>query len=197
MRFVIGIASRNAARSWSRNEPVPTKPCRTQDELSLAGFCGQGQYVFPDQTGVVGGARQSINLEQPALVTELRDVRRRRIVMVEPCTNTFPSDARHHERNQAVFGGTQTHGIACWRRLDPHPDKRVFAGETVQSEYTLCVEGEDRAFEQVVAPVRVGGEVVAILGVAFDVTELQRAQDSLQKAKENAEAANWADPWDD
>jgi PAS domain S-box-containing protein len=77
---------------------------------------------------------------------------------------------------------------ATWRAQD----ERVFAGETVRADYTLCIRGEDRIFEQVVAPVRVEGKVVAILGVTFDVTEQRRAQDALQRAKETAEAANWA-----
>jgi len=69
--------------------------------------------------------------------------------------------------------------------------RRVLAGETLQTEYDLLgPSGEVRTYQTNVAPVRVDGEAVAIVGTSIDITERMRAADELRTAKEKAEAAD-------
>ena len=69
--------------------------------------------------------------------------------------------------------------------------RRVLAGETLQTEYDLLgPAGEVRTYQTNVAPVRVDGIPVAIVGTSIDITERTRAAHELQVAKEKAEAAD-------
>jgi PAS domain S-box-containing protein len=68
---------------------------------------------------------------------------------------------------------------------------RVFAGETVRSEYDISTTtGEVRTFLSNVAPVVAEGETIAAIGTSLDITERKQAALELQRAKEQAEAAD-------
>ncbi len=69
--------------------------------------------------------------------------------------------------------------------------RRVLSGETLQTEYDLLgPSGGVRTYQTNVAPVRVDGVSVAIVGTAIDITERARAAHALQVAKEKAEDAD-------
>ena len=68
---------------------------------------------------------------------------------------------------------------------------RVLAGESLQMEYDLPgPRGEVRTYQVNVAPVRVDGAPVGIVGTSVDITERKRAAHELEVAKERAEAAD-------
>ncbi|GAB4176845.1 MAG: hypothetical protein Fur005_38860 [Roseiflexaceae bacterium] len=77
---------------------------------------------------------------------------------------------------------------AKWR----DEDQRAFAGETISTDYTILHEGRERSFHQVIAPVRVDGQITAIMGIMFDITQQKQLEASLRQAKEAAEAADRA-----
>jgi PAS domain S-box-containing protein len=69
--------------------------------------------------------------------------------------------------------------------------RRVLSGETVQAEYDIPTRtGGTRTYVSNVAPVRVGGDIVALVGTSIDITERKRAAHELEEAKERAEAAD-------
>ncbi len=69
--------------------------------------------------------------------------------------------------------------------------RRVLAGEALETEYDLLgANGEVRTYQTNVAPVRVDGVPVAVVGTSIDITERTRAAQELQLAKERAEAAD-------
>ncbi|MCK6408306.1 EAL domain-containing protein [Thauera sp.] len=53
---------------------------------------------------------------------------------------------------------------------------RAYAGETVHQEVEYTVDGQPRIFQCLVAPIRVGGEVVGIFGFNQDITERKRQE---------------------
>jgi diguanylate cyclase (GGDEF)-like protein/PAS domain S-box-containing protein len=61
---------------------------------------------------------------------------------------------------------------AEWRESN----RRAYAGETVDKEVDYTVDGEARIFQCLVAPIRVGGEVVGIFGFNQDITERKRQE---------------------
>ncbi len=71
-------------------------------------------------------------------------------------------------------------------------ESRAWEGRTVAFEHTLLVQGQPRLFKQIIAPVRVDGEVTAILGLMFDITEQRNSEESLRAAKEAADQARRA-----
>ena len=57
---------------------------------------------------------------------------------------------------------------SVWRSIN----ERVFAGETLQGEKEyLLPSGEKRIFRDIVAPIRMGEEILGILGTNIDITE--------------------------
>ncbi|MBN1583042.1 MAG: substrate-binding domain-containing protein [Anaerolineae bacterium] len=74
---------------------------------------------------------------------------------------------------------------AKWKAEDEH----VFNGEIVHSEHTLWKEDQERAFQQIIAPVQVDGKTTAIIGIMFDVTELHQAKEAADEARQTAEQA--------
>jgi PAS domain S-box-containing protein len=69
--------------------------------------------------------------------------------------------------------------------------RRVLSGESLATEYELLgAEGEVRTYQTNVAPVRVDGVPLAVVGTSIDITERTRAAQELQLAKERAEAAD-------
>jgi PAS domain S-box-containing protein len=69
-------------------------------------------------------------------------------------------------------------------------DAQVMKGETVFSEHTLRRDDEPRVYQQIVSPVIVDGDVIAIQGLMLDVSEQKQLEATLRQAKEEAEAAN-------
>jgi PAS domain S-box-containing protein len=69
--------------------------------------------------------------------------------------------------------------------------RRVLSGESLQTEYDLPAQGGDvRTYQTNVAPVRVDGVPVALVGTSIDITERKRIARELQVAKERAEDAD-------
>ena len=62
-------------------------------------------------------------------------------------------------------------------------DRRAFAGEVVQGEVTYEVDGEQRHFHEIVAPIWSEGEVQGIIGVNIDITDRQRAEAALRASE--------------
>ncbi len=60
-------------------------------------------------------------------------------------------------------------------------DTRVLGGKILREEYEREVDGQKRVFENLVAPVTVGGAAIGIVGVAIDVTEHKRAAAALNR----------------
>lgn len=65
----------------------------------------------------------------------------------------------------------------------------AFEGKTVAFEHTMVVRQQVRLFRHIMAPVCVDGQVTAILGLMFDITEQRTIEESLRSAKEAAEDA--------
>lgn len=61
-------------------------------------------------------------------------------------------------------------------------NRRAFAGEIVEGEMMMLVEGEERIFYNLLAPMRDQGQVRAILGINVDITERKRKEAVLQAA---------------
>jgi len=53
---------------------------------------------------------------------------------------------------------------------------RALAGEVVDDEVDYVVQGEERIFENIVAPIRVGEQIQGIFGFNIDITERRRAE---------------------
>jgi PAS domain S-box-containing protein len=69
--------------------------------------------------------------------------------------------------------------------------RQVLSGKTVQQEYDIPTKtGGTRTYVSGMAPVRVGGDIVAAIGTSMDITERKRAARALEEAKERAEAAD-------
>jgi PAS domain S-box-containing protein len=69
--------------------------------------------------------------------------------------------------------------------------RRVLSGESLQTEYDLPARsGDVRTYQTNVAPVRVDGVPVALVGTSIDITERKRIARELQVAKERAEDAD-------
>lgn len=66
-------------------------------------------------------------------------------------------------------------------------NRRAFAGEKIESDATVTVNGEERVVHQLVTPIRDQSHFYGILGVNIDITERKRAEEALQKAHHDLE----------
>jgi len=66
-------------------------------------------------------------------------------------------------------------------------DKKVLAGETLHNEYEKDVDGEKRAYLNIVAPVKVDEAIIGIVGAAMDITAQKRVEDKIRKLNEELE----------
>ncbi len=62
-------------------------------------------------------------------------------------------------------------------------NQRAFAGEVVQGEVTYEVDGEQRYFHEIIAPIWSEGEIHGILGVNIDITDRQRIEAALRASE--------------
>ena len=66
-------------------------------------------------------------------------------------------------------------------------NRRAFAGEKVEGVAAVTIKGEERIVYQVIAPIRDESESYGILGVNVDITQRKRAEEALQKARDELE----------
>lgn len=85
--------------------------------------------------------------------------------------------------------------LATWKATN----RRALSGEVIHSEVTWDIRGERRAFDEVVAPIQLDGEVLGFLGLGIDVTERKRAEEGLRRREaeiralvENTEDRIWS-----
>jgi PAS domain S-box-containing protein len=65
--------------------------------------------------------------------------------------------------------------------------RRAFAGERVDDEAVLTIDGDARHVNYVVAPVEASGEIVAVLACLLDITDRKRAESALKEARDELE----------
>jgi PAS domain S-box-containing protein len=68
---------------------------------------------------------------------------------------------------------------AHWRSNN----RRAFTGEVVQEEVTYEMDGEQRHFHEIIAPIWSEGEIHGILGVNIDITDRQRIEAALRASE--------------
>lgn len=69
----------------------------------------------------------------------------------------------------------------------------AFAGGTVRFEMRYDRGGEPRDVEEIIAPVRLDGELIGVVGLGIDVTARRRAEAALAEAQRRLEALTAAD----
>jgi PAS domain S-box-containing protein len=68
---------------------------------------------------------------------------------------------------------------AVWRANN----RRAYAGEVVEGEVEYVCDGQQRVYQQIVAPFRVKGEICGVLGFNIDITERKRVEEQLQASE--------------
>ena len=63
-------------------------------------------------------------------------------------------------------------------------ERRAFGGEILHTEHTIQRDDWSRIFQQIIAPVRVDGQITAIMGIMFDVTEQKQMEASLRQERD-------------
>ena len=186
-----------------RGEQVPSR-------YESAFICADGSHIDVEiNAGVMDYEGRPATLAvvrdmtvRKAAERELRESEERLRTLIENIPVIFWSmDASRryvmqNSQNREIYGSTE--GL----RLDEIPqderlrqmwaeeNERVFAGERVHTRYSHLVEGQERVYEGVVVPVRVGDQIVAIEGVHWDVTERQEAEQTLRAYQEQLEGQN-------
>ncbi len=62
-------------------------------------------------------------------------------------------------------------------------NRRVLAGETIQQEFELPIDGESRSYVARISPLVIDGEVRGTIGTSIDITERKSAEDALRKSE--------------
>lgn len=75
------------------------------------------------------------------------------------------------------------HDVAIWQ--ENH--RRAMAGEKLEGDVELTIRGEKRFCHHVTVPIWDDGCIRGVLGVNMDMTEARRAQEALQKARDELE----------
>jgi PAS domain S-box-containing protein len=85
--------------------------------------------------------------------------------------------------------------LALWKKNN----RRALAGETVAEEVELGRQGKRRYFYNIISPIHSAGQIIGIVGVNFDLTELKEAEKrmeekdkKLKRQKKNLEEMNTA-----
>ena len=73
--------------------------------------------------------------------------------------------------------GVSPEELALW--LDNN--RRAYQSEVVEDEVEYRVEGEARVFRNVVAPIKVDGKIIGIVGFNQDITDRKRADDEIHR----------------
>ena len=63
-------------------------------------------------------------------------------------------------------------------------NRRALAGERVEGDVELAIQGEHHHLHNIITPICSDGEVLGILGVNIDITEQKQAQRALQQSEE-------------
>ena len=63
-------------------------------------------------------------------------------------------------------------------------NQRAFSGETVREEVQYHINGSTESYYNVISPVRIHGEVHAILGMNIDITDCKRAEEELRASEQ-------------
>lgn len=66
-------------------------------------------------------------------------------------------------------------------------NRRALAGETVRNEVELTIKGERGHYYNVIAPIRIDGEIRGILGINVDISKRKRAEEALRRANDELE----------
>ena len=74
------------------------------------------------------------------------------------------------------------------RSLWQDNNRRAFAGETVEGEVAVVVQGEELVFSNILAPIREEERISGIVGVNMDITRRKRAEQSLRESEERFRA---------
>lgn len=63
-------------------------------------------------------------------------------------------------------------------------NRRAFGGETVDGEVTVALNGSEKVFHNIVAPIVDQGEIRGILGINIDITERKKTELELKESRE-------------
>ncbi len=69
-------------------------------------------------------------------------------------------------------------------------DEKAFGGETTQCEFSLDDHGEEKTFRNITTPVWVGDKIIAIQGIALDITDRVQVEQALQRRINELSALN-------
>ncbi|MBN1485031.1 MAG: PAS domain-containing protein [Chloroflexia bacterium] len=72
-------------------------------------------------------------------------------------------------------------------------NRRALAGEIIEEEITLQIEGQPVHYYNILSPIYESGQIRGILGVNVDVSELKQAQQALQRSNERLRALRQID----
>lgn len=70
--------------------------------------------------------------------------------------------------------------LAHWNEAN----RRAFAGQRVEADTDLAIEGEQRHFRSIISPIRDHGDVFGILGVNIDITDRVRAEEAVRESEQ-------------